>query len=125
MSLQLIINNNSEEPIYKQIIAQVINQIASGTLSSNECLPSIRKVALECRISVITVKNAYEELERQGFIYTIAGKGCFVSNLKDYEAKDMRQITLENRIDKDLQAYRELGYQVEEIIAYLKKKIEG
>ena len=77
--MNLIISNTSGKPIYEQIVSQIKRQIVSGELVSGEMLPSIRSLAKDLRISVITTKRAYEELEREGFIYTVAGKGCFVA----------------------------------------------
>ena len=78
-SLYILIDNKSSAPIYEQIYSQIKAQIISGTLKEDEALPSIRSLAKDLRISVITTKRAYEELEKEGFIYTVAGKGCFVA----------------------------------------------
>lgn len=77
--LNIIINNTSGVPIYEQIYEQLKNEIVSGTLKENEALPSIRALAKGLRISVITTKRAYEELERSGYIYTLSGKGSYVA----------------------------------------------
>lgn len=77
-TMNIILSNNSDEPIYAQIEAQVKQQIMSGELSPGDALPSMRTLAAQLRISVITTKRAYEELERDGFIENYAGKGCFV-----------------------------------------------
>ncbi len=77
--LNIFIDNKSGAPIYDQIYKQIKNQIISGTLQADEALPSIRNLAKDLRISVITTKRAYDELEKEGFIYTIAAKGCFVA----------------------------------------------
>lgn len=76
--MKLIVSQKSEQPIYEQVYSQLVSQILSGALPPDFCLPSIRGIAVELNISVITVKNAYDRLERDGFIYTRAGKGCFV-----------------------------------------------
>ncbi len=78
--MKLLINNRSGQPIYDQIYLQIKNQIISGALQEDEALPSIRNLAKDLHISVITTKRAYDELEREGFIYTVAGKGCFVAS---------------------------------------------
>ena len=75
----ILIDNRSGAPIYDQIFTQIKGHILSGELKPDEALPSIRALAKDLRISVITTKRAYEELERSGFIYTIPGKGSFVS----------------------------------------------
>ena len=77
--MNIIISNASDKPIYEQITTQVKALIMSGQLSEGDVLPSIRLLAKELRISVITTKRAYEELEREGFIETVPGKGSFVA----------------------------------------------
>ncbi len=76
--MDIIISNASGEPIYEQITAQVKAMILNGTLQEGDALPSMRSLALQLRISVITTKRAYEELEREGFIESYTGKGSFV-----------------------------------------------
>ena len=75
----VLIDNKSGVPIYDQICSQIKAQIISGELQENEMLPSIRGLAKDLRISFITTKRAYEELEREGFLTTVPGKGCFVA----------------------------------------------
>ena len=75
----ILIDNKSGAPIYDQIFTQIKGHILSGELKQDEALPSIRGLAKDLRISVITTKRAYEELERAGFLYTVPGKGSFVS----------------------------------------------
>lgn len=77
--MNLIIENMSSEPLYGQIARQIREAILSGKLHSGEPLPSIRHLAKELQVSIITTKRAYEELEREGFIETVPGKGCFVA----------------------------------------------
>ncbi len=77
--MNLIISNASKMPIYEQIVGQLRGKIASGELRAGDVLPSIRALAKDLRISVITTKRAYDELEHQGLIVTVAGKGCFVA----------------------------------------------
>lgn len=78
--MNLIISNSSNTPIYEQIKEQIKNKILSNELKTGELLPSIRSLAKDLRISVITTKNAYEELERDGYVETIPGKGTYVAN---------------------------------------------
>ena len=75
----ILIDNRSGIPIYDQIFTQIKGHILAGVLQSDEALPSIRGLAKDLRISVITTKRAYDELERAGFIYTVPGKGSFVA----------------------------------------------
>ena len=77
--MQLYIDNRSGAPIYDQIYSQIKDAILSGQVTEGEALPSIRALAKDLRISVITTKLAYDELESDGFIYTLPGKGCFVA----------------------------------------------
>ena len=92
--MNIIISNASGTPIYEQIVTQLRRRIVSGELSPGELLPSIRALAKDLRISVITTKRAYEELEREGFIYTVAAKGSFVArrNLELLREENLRQI---------------------------------
>ena len=94
--MNILIDNKSGEPIYNQIYSQIKSQIISGELKEDEMLPSIRGLAKDLRISFITTRRAYEELEKEGFIYTLPAKGCYVApknvellreeNLKKIEA---------------------------------------
>ena len=77
--MDIILSNSSGKPIYEQITDQIKEQIMTGTLAAGDALPSMRLLAKELRISVITTKRAYEELEREGFLTTVPGKGCFVA----------------------------------------------
>ena len=90
----ILIDNKSGAPIYEQIYMQIKSQIVSGSLPEDTALPSIRSLAKDLRISVITTKRAYDELEREGFIYTVAGKGCFVAprNLELLREENLRDV---------------------------------
>ncbi len=92
--MTILIDNKSGQPIYEQIVEQIREQILMGTLGADEALPSIRSLAKDLRISVITTKRAYEELEQEGFLYTVAGKGCFVAekNTELLREEDLRRI---------------------------------
>lgn len=98
--MNILIDNKSGAPIYDQIYAQIKNQIMSGELEENEQLPSIRGLAKDLRISFITTKRAYEELEKDGFIYTIQAKGCYVApkNLELLREENLKRI--EEHIDE-------------------------
>ena len=92
--MNLFIDNKSSAPIYDQIYSQIKAQIISGALEEGEALPSIRNLAKDLRISVITTKRAYDELEKEGFIYTIAGKGSFVAprNIELLREENLKKI---------------------------------
>lgn len=91
--MDIILTNSSDEPIYQQITSQIKALIMNGTLSAGDALPSMRNLAMQLRISVITTKRAYEELERDGYIETFAGKGCFVKgqNTQFLREENIRQ----------------------------------
>lgn len=107
--MDIIIANGSSEPIYEQIARQIKGAIMAGELAEGDPLPSIRALANDLRISVITTKRAYEELERDGFICTVAGKGSFVAqqDLELVKESNLREI------EAHLQAAVELGRQIE------------
>ena len=106
--MNLIISNTSGKPIYEQIVSQIKRQIVSGELVSGEMLPSIRSLAKDLRISVITTKRAYDELEREGLIVTAAGKGSFVA---ERNADWLREDVL-RRIEYHLQQISQLAAQI-------------
>ena len=114
--MDIIISNDSDKPIYEQITSQIKNQIMQGSLREGDALPSMRTLAKELRISVITTKRAYEELEKEGFIYTVAGKGSFVA------PKNVELLREENlkKIEGYIQEIRKLampcGLSLEDII---------
>ena len=92
--MNILIDNKSGEPIYNQIYSQIKNQIISGELKEDEMLPSIRGLAKDLRISFITTKRAYEELEKEGFIYTLPAKGCYVApkNIELLREENLKRI---------------------------------
>lgn len=117
--INIIINNMSGQPIYEQICEQIKTFIISGQLKENEALPSIRVLAKDLRISVITTKRAYEELEREGYVYTIGGKGCFVAkrNLELVREQNLREI--EEHLLRISQLAKSCGLSNEELVEML------
>ncbi len=113
--MDIVIVNTSDKPIYQQIYEQISAQIIKGELQSDICLPPIRTVAAELRISVITVKKAWETLEQKGFIYTMAGKGCFVAPLHPNELSDKRSSIVAEKVKKDVEYYKTLGLSLDEL----------
>ena len=103
--MQLYIDNRSGAPIYDQIYSQIKDAIVSGQVAAGEALPSIRALAKDLRISVITTKRAYDELEREGFIDTLPGKGCFVA---ERSAELLREENLK-KIEGHMQEIRRLA----------------
>lgn len=103
--MQLYIDNRSGAPIYDQIYSQIKDAILSGQVTEGEALPSIRALAKDLRISVITTKRAYDELENEGFIYTLPGKGCFVA---ERSTELLREDNL-RKIESHMQEIRRLA----------------
>jgi GntR family transcriptional regulator len=123
--MDIIITNSSGEPIYMQIVTQIKEQIISGRLQEGEMLPSMRNLAMQLRISVITTKRAYEELEREGFIESYSGRGSFVraQNMELLREEQLRQIEelLRQAIDKAKPAGLSME-ELQEIIGVLFKE---
>lgn len=103
--LEIYIRNSSGQPIYEQIGAQIKGLILSGELKQGDPLPSIRALARDLRISVITTKRAYDELEREGYIYTVSAKGCFVAQRSPQLAREEQL----KRIEGEMQRIAELA----------------
>ena len=113
--MDIIIRNSADTPIYDQITRQIKGHILSGTLAEGEALPSMRALARDLRISVITTKRAYEELEREGFITTVPGKGCFVAerNLELVREDALRRV--EDHLAQALDVARSAGISAGEV----------
>lgn len=118
--MNIIISNTSNKPIYQQLFEQISAQIIKGEMEKDFCLPPIRTVAKELRISVIPVKKAWEELERAGFIYTMVGRGCFVASLQPYELGSKRDELATEKIKKDISFYKELGLSLDELLELIR-----
>ena len=113
--MDIIIRNTGETPIYDQITQQIKGHILSGTLAEGEGLPSMRVLARDLRISVITTKRAYEELEREGFITTVPGKGCFVAPRNLELAREDARRRVEEHLARALDAARAGGISPAEV----------
>ena len=118
--MDIIISNSSNDPIYLQIVNQIKAMIMSGELSPGEALPSMRNLAMQMRVSLITTKRAYEELERDGFIETYTGKGSFVKaqNAELLKEENLRQT--EEYLQKAVQKAKMSGITFEELTDILK-----
>lgn len=114
--MELIISNASGKPIYEQITNQIKSEIMSGRLKAGDALPSMRLLAKELRISVITTKRAYEELEREGFLTTVPGKGCFVAAQNQELLREARLRKVEEYLSAAVDEARQGGIQLEELI---------
>lgn len=112
----IFINNKNGVAIYEQIYTQIKSQIVSGDLGEDAPLPSIRSLAKDLRISVITTKRAYEELERDGFIYTVPGKGSFVSKRNDGLLKEENLKKIEAHLEEAIKLSSFCGLSKDDII---------
>lgn len=113
--MNIIISNSSSQPIYEQIASQVKTHIINGVLQPGEVLPSIRNLAKELQISVITTKRAYEELEKEGFVETVGGKGTFVSGQNSEFIREKRLKELEEKITEVVQEGKALNISAVEL----------
>ncbi len=122
--MEIIIRNTTNQPIYEQIYAQIKAQIIAGKLSPGEALPSIRALAKDLRISVITTKRAYDELEAEGFLYTVAGKGCFVAEKNLQLVREGRLRELEEHLAAATELAVSCGVTAEEVLETLRTLLE-
>ena len=122
--MNILIDNKSGTPIYEQIYSQIKSQIISGALQQDELLPSIRGLAKDLRISFITTKRAYEELEREGFIYTLPAKGCYVApkNIELLREENLKKI--EEYIDEIVKLAVSCNLSKQEIIEMVNFSLE-
>lgn len=113
--MRIIISNSSSVPIYEQIKKTIIAQILSGELEENEMLPSIRKLAKDIRISVMTIKKAYDELEQEGYILTVHGKGSFIAPKNLELIKEQKLKEMEGYIEKIMEIAKQYQIKKQEI----------
>jgi GntR family transcriptional regulator len=113
--MKILISNSSPDPIYEQVSKQIKSQIMSGELGEGDSLPSIRKLSKELQISVITIKRTYEELEKEGFIDTVGGKGCFVAMQNKELLKEKKMKSTEDMLSETVIAAKKLGVTLKEL----------
>lgn len=123
--MYILIDNKSGTPIYDQIYTQIKNQILSGELEADSALPSIRALAKDLRISFITTKRAYEELEKDGFLYTIPAKGCYVAPRNKELLREENLKKIETRIDEILDLAAACGLKQEDVLEMVRFAMEG
>lgn len=114
--MKIIISNSSSTPIYEQIKIQIINQIMYGELNEGDIIPSIRSLALDIKISVMTVKKAYDELEEEGYIKSVQGKGTFVAPKNMELVREQANKDIENYILKIIEISNKFNISKEEIL---------
>lgn len=113
--MQIIISNSSKEPIYEQIYTQIKKLILSGELQEGQSLPSMRQLAKDLEISVITTKRAYEELEKNGFIFSIVGKGSFISEQNKEMMRERKVKVIEENLLIAIQNAKEMNIGLTEL----------
>ncbi len=118
--MEIILSNGSDKPIYEQICLQIKSMIMEGTLSAGEALPSMRALAKDLHISVITVQRAYEDLTRDGFIETVSGKGSFVASQNMDFIREEQLRTAEELLRKAAEIGRAHGIGYEKLAGILK-----
>lgn len=118
--MKIIISNSSSIPIYEQIKQAIIEQILNNELQEDEALPSIRNLAQDIKISVMTIKKAYDELENEGYIVSRQGKGTFVAPKNTELAKEQAQKEMESYMEKIIDIAKKFQISQEEIIELVK-----
>jgi GntR family transcriptional regulator len=118
--VRILISNASPDPIYEQIVRQIRAQILSGELLEGDLLPSIRRLAQDLQISVITTKRAYEELEREGLINTVGGKGTFIAAQNPEFLREKRMKAVEEKLAAAVTEARLLGVSLEQLTEMLR-----
>ena len=123
--MKIIIKNKSELPIYEQIEQQIKAQILEGAVPEDEQLPSVRQLAKDLKISVITTTRAYNDLAEEGFIISVAGKGYFVAPRNNELMRERMLYEMEDGLEKAVTGGRNAGLSDEEIVEALKKFMKG
>lgn len=123
--MNIIISNSSGQPIYDQIVSQIKALIIADKLHEGDALPSMRLLAKELRISVITTKRAYEELEREGFIFSITGKGSFVASKNKEFVKESQLREIEEYMQKITIAAKIGSIELDELLEMMRLMYEG
>ena len=123
--MTVLIDNKSSLPIYDQIYSQIKAQIISGELQEHEALPSIRNLAKDLRISVITTKRAYDELEKDGFLCSVAGKGCFVSEQNTELIREAHLKEIEQHMEQIQSLAAACGLNSDELLEMFRYLLKG
>lgn len=123
-NLNIIISNSSQVPLYEQIESQIKNEIVNMILKPGEPLPSIRILAKELKVSIITTKRAYEELEKEGFIKTVVGKGTFVAEANNERLREVAMCEIENNLEDAIISAKAIGLTLEEILDIIRSLYE-
>ena len=122
--MNINISNSSSVPLYEQIQSQIKAQILNGQLKAGDGLPSIRSLAKELKVSIITIKRAYEELEKDGYLETVTGKGSFVASQNKERLKEVAMYEVESKLEEIIRQPKSVGMTLEEGLEIFKSLYE-
>ncbi|MGL5150910.1 MAG: GntR family transcriptional regulator [Clostridium sp.] len=122
--MNIIISNSSSVPLYEQIEEAIKNEILKGNLKTGEAIPSIRMLAKELKVSIITTKRAFEELEKDGFLETKAGKGTFVSSSNKERLREIALYEIEDKLGEAIDSAKAIGLTLDECLEIMKSIYE-
>lgn len=123
--MKIVLSNASDEPLYLQIVNQIKAQILKGELTESEPLPSIRSLAKALKISVITTKRAYDELEKEGFVVTVGGKGTYIAPMNSEMMREAKMKAVEDKMAEAVAEAKRLGLSLEQLEQMLTIIYEG
>ncbi len=118
--VNILISNANDKPIYEQICTQIKNAVLAGALRPGDALPSIRSLAKDLRVSVITTKRAYDELEKDGYLYTVPGKGCYVAEKNTQLVREAYLTQIEEHMTKILSLAAACGLTADDLAEMLR-----
>lgn len=118
--MNILISNANDKPIYEQICTQIKNAVLAGELRPGDALPSIRSLAKDLRVSVITTKRAYDELEKDGYLYTVPGKGCYVAEKNTQLVREAYLTQIEEHMTKILSLAAACGLTADDLAEMLR-----
>ena len=124
INININISNSSSVPLYEQIQIQIKSQILNGQLKAGDGLPSIRSLAKELKVSIITIKRAYEELEKDGYLETVTGKGSFVASQNKERLKEVAMYEVESKLEEIIRQAKSVGMTLEEGLEIFKSLYE-
>lgn len=124
INININISNSSSVPLYEQIQSQIKSQILNGQLKAGDGLPSIRSLAKELKVSIITIKRAYEELEKDGYLETVTGKGSFVASQNKERLKEVAMYEVESKLEEIIRQAKSVGMTLEEGLEIFKSLYE-
>src|SRR5690625_2245010 len=123
--MDILISTTSKDPLFQQIKEQIKQHIYNGTLKEGDALPSMRQLAKDLKVSVITTKRAYEDLEKEGYVVSAVGKGTLVAGQQPHILKEWQMREIENELEKLVHSGKQIGLSKDEFIELVKIYYEG